>query len=96
MTVDYSVTGQVSIDISHYVKKMVKELTQKNLKEASVASPWNEKFFKVQLNSAPLEKDQSKLFHKLTIYDNTCCCCCLPYTIGDDLLLWSTIHQTKG
>ena len=55
MTLDYSVPGQVSIDMSHYVKKLVKEFCQENLKGASVASPWNEDLFKVQHNSAPLE-----------------------------------------
>ena len=48
MTLDYSVPGQVSIDMSHYVKKMVKEFPQENLKGASVASLWNENLFKVQ------------------------------------------------
>ena len=42
MTLDYSVPGQVSIDVSHYVEKMVKEFPQENLKGASVASPCNE------------------------------------------------------
>ena len=37
MTLDYSVPGQVSIDMSHYVKKMVKEFPQENLTGASVA-----------------------------------------------------------
>ena len=34
MTLDYSVPGQLSIDISHYVRKMVKEFPQENLKGA--------------------------------------------------------------
>ena len=55
MTLNYSVPGQVSIDMSHYVEKMVKEFPQENLKGTSVASPWNENLFKVQHNSAPLE-----------------------------------------
>ena len=59
MTVDYSVPGQVSIDMSHYVKKIVKEFPQENLKGGSVASPWNENLFKVQHDSAPLEKEKS-------------------------------------
>ena len=42
MTINYSVTGQVSIDMSHYVEKMVKEFPQENLNGASMASPWNE------------------------------------------------------
>ena len=52
MTLDYSVPGQVSIDMSHYVKKMVKEFPQESLKGASVASPWNENLFTVQHDSA--------------------------------------------
>ena len=53
MTLDYSVPGQVSIDMSHYVEKMVKELPRENLKGMSVASPWNENLFKVQHDSVP-------------------------------------------
>ena len=63
MTLDYSVPGQVSIDMSHYVEKMVKEFPQENLKGASVASPWNENLFRVQHDSIPLEKEQAELFH---------------------------------
>ena len=37
MTLNYSVPGQVSINMSHYVEKMVKEYPQENLKGASVA-----------------------------------------------------------
>ena len=59
MTLDYSVPEQVSIDMSHYVKKMVKEFPQENLKGASVASPWNENLFKVQHDSVHLEKEQA-------------------------------------
>ena len=66
MTLDYSVPGQVSISMSHYVKKMVKEFPQENLKGASVASLCNENLFKVQHNSAPLEKEQAKLFLTVT------------------------------
>ena len=35
MTLDYSVPGQVSVNMSHYVKKMVEEFPQENLKGAS-------------------------------------------------------------
>ena len=67
MTLDYSVPGQVSIDMSHYVEKMVKEFPQGNLKGGSVASLWNENLSKVQHNSAPLEKEQAELFHTMTM-----------------------------
>ena len=53
--------------MSHYVKKMVKELPQENLKRAPVASPWNENLLKVQYDSAPLEKEQAELFHTVTM-----------------------------
>ena len=66
-TLDYSVPGQVSINMSHYVEKMVKEFPQENIKGASVASPWNENLFKVQHDSVPLEKEQAKLFHTMTV-----------------------------
>ena len=66
MTLDYSVPGQVSINVSHYVKKMVKEFPQENFKGASVTSPWNENLSKVQNDSAPLEKEQAELFHTVT------------------------------
>ena len=67
MTLDYSVPGQVSINMSHYVEKMVKEFPQENLKGAAVASPWNDYLFKVQHDSVPLEKEQAKLFHTMTM-----------------------------
>ena len=66
ITLDYSVPGRDSIDMSHYVKKMVKESPQENLKGASVASPWNENLFKVQHDSVPLEKEQAEIFHTMT------------------------------
>ena len=67
MTLDYSVPGKVSIDMSHDVKKMVKEFPQENLKGAPVTSPWNENLFKVQHDSIPLEKEQAELFHMVTM-----------------------------
>ena len=73
MTLDYSVPGQVSIDMSHYVKKIVKEFPQENLKGASVASPWNENLFKVQHDSVTLEKEQAKLFHTVTMQELFLC-----------------------
>ena len=67
MTLDCSEPGQVSIDISHYVKIMVKEFLQENHKGASVASPRNENLFKVQHDCASLEKEHSRLFHSVTM-----------------------------
>ena len=59
--------------MSHYVEKMVKDVPQENLKGASVASPWNENLFKVQHNSAPVEKEQAKLFHTMTLKGEFLC-----------------------
>ena len=67
MTLDYSVPGQVSMDMSHYVEKMVKEFPQENLKGASAASLWKENLSKVQHDSAPLEKEQAEIFHTMTM-----------------------------
>ena len=60
MTLEYSVPGQVSVNMSHYVEKMVKEFPQENLMQASVASLWNENLFKVQHDSVPLEKEHAE------------------------------------
>ena len=69
MMLDYSVPGQVSIIMSHYVEKMVKTFPQESLKGASVASPWHENLFKVhvQHDIVPLEKEQAKLFLTITM-----------------------------
>ena len=53
--------------MSHYLEKMVKEFPQESLKGAPVASPWNENLFKVQHDRAPLEKEQAKQFHTMTV-----------------------------
>ena len=60
MILDYSVPQQVSINMSHYVKKMVRDFPQENLKVVPVASPWNGNLFKVQHDSVPLEKEQAE------------------------------------
>ena len=75
MTLDYPVPGQVSINMSHYFEKIVKEFPQENFKGASVASPWNENLFKVQHDSVPLEKEQVKLFHTVTAQGIFFCKC---------------------
>ena len=57
---------------------MVKEFPQENLKGAPVASPWNENLFKVQHDSAPLEKEQAELFHAMTMQVLFLCKCGHP------------------
>ena len=50
-------------------------IPQENLKGASVASPWNENLLKVQHDSVPLEKEQAKLFHTVTVQGLFLCKC---------------------
>ena len=57
---------------------MVKEFPQEILKGASVAAPWNENLFKVQHKSSPLEKEQAKLFHTVTMQGLFLCKCGHP------------------
>ena len=83
MTLNYSVPGQVTIDMSHYVKKMVKEFPQENLKGASVASPWNENLFKVQHDSVPLERNKPN-------YSTPCPC--KDYSFAS-MVVWIMHHQ---
>ena len=78
MTLDYSVSGHISINMSHYIEEMVKEFPQENVKGASVASPWNENLFKVQHDSVPLEKEHTKLFHTMTTQGLFLCKHCHP------------------
>ena len=78
LALHYSVPGEVSINMSHYVKKMVKEFPQEHLKGASEASLWNEKLFMVQHDSVPLEKEQAELFHTVTMQGLFICKCGHP------------------
>jgi len=59
MKLDYSVKGQVTIDMVDYVKSMIESFPQESLSGAGVASPWNENLFKVNDQSPTLSKDMS-------------------------------------
>ena len=61
--------------MSHYVKKIDKEFPQRHIKGESLASPWNENLFKVQHDSAPLEKQQAELFLIVTAQGLFLCNC---------------------
>jgi hypothetical protein len=65
MKLDYSVPGQVSIDMSDYVQSMIDGFPYKQLKGV-VASPWNEHLFKVQEDSSHLSPEWKELFHTVT------------------------------
>jgi hypothetical protein len=66
MTLDYTMKGQVSIDMVDYVNKMLKEYTLEGLEGTKVASPWNENLFKVQESSPLLDETSRELFHTTT------------------------------
>lgn len=54
MTLDYSVPGQVSIDMTDYVPNMIEGFPSECLGGHAVKSPWNENLFKVQDESKRL------------------------------------------
>ena len=66
MKLDYTVKGQVSIDMVDYVNKMIHDFPTKYLIGAKVTSPWNENLFKVNDSSPGLTKDMAEQFHRST------------------------------
>jgi hypothetical protein len=48
MILDYTVPGQVSVDMTRYVGNMLQEHPSKCLSGSRVASPWNENLFSRQ------------------------------------------------
>ena len=65
MKLDYSVKGQVTIDMVQYIESMLSSFPQEYL-QGKVTSPWNENLFTVQEGSPLLEKDLAELFHTVT------------------------------
>ena len=66
MTLDFSVKGQVSIDMIDYVEKMISEYPDDQLQGSNVASPWNENLFKVDESSPALSERDREQFHNKT------------------------------
>jgi len=66
MKLDYSVPGQVSINMVDYVESMLSSFPQSELAGAKVASPWNENLFKVNEKSPKLSKEVAEQFHTTT------------------------------
>ena len=66
MILDYSVPGRVTIDVSDYVKAMIKEFPEEELVGPAPKSPWNDNLFKVDPNSLPLSVEKKELFHRVT------------------------------
>ena len=63
MKLDYSVKGQVTVDMVDYVEDMVKSFPQDELDGPEVATPWTESLFKVNESSPPLVPEKKELFH---------------------------------
>ena len=62
MTLDYSVKGQVTIDMVDYVEKMIEEFNHNITSKSRVHTPATEKIFTV--NASPLlDKEKAEEFH---------------------------------
>ena len=65
MKLDYTVPGQVLINMVDYIKSMVDGFPEQYLK-GSVSSPWNENLFRVRANCPKLDKgEQSSSIRQL-------------------------------
>ena len=66
MILDYSVDGQVSIDMTRYVDSMVSNFPTECLQGAKVPTPWTESLFRVNEKSPPLNERMAEQFHTVT------------------------------
>ena len=64
MTLDFSISGKVIIDMKKYVDTMIS--TYPELPQAKVASPWTDNLFKVDDGSPRLNKGEAEQFHTTT------------------------------
>ena len=67
MTLDYSVDGEVKIDMVEYVKKMVTEFPQDRLRGSEVSNPASENLFKVDKRSPKLDQEEAEMFHSFVL-----------------------------
>jgi hypothetical protein len=63
MTLDYHVKGQVSIDMTRYVEKMIDGFPQQLEDESMI--PWNNNLFKVNKDAIKLDRHQAENFHSV-------------------------------
>jgi hypothetical protein len=63
MKLDYSIPGQVSVDMSDYVKSMLENFPQEELEGPTVTSPWNDNLFKVDEENPLLSKHKAEQYH---------------------------------
>ena len=67
MTLDYSVEGEVKIDMIDYVKKMVTEFPEDALAGSAVLNPASENLFKVDKRSPKLDQESAETFHSFVL-----------------------------
>ena len=67
MTLDYSVKGQVTVDMVDYVKKMVTEFPQEALLGSKVSNPATENLFKVDKRSPKLDRESAETMHSFVL-----------------------------
>lgn len=63
MRLDYSVPGQVTIDMREYVSTMLEQFPEKLIPPGLATAPWNDKLFKVDEQSPALTKSMAGQFH---------------------------------
>jgi hypothetical protein len=66
MKLDYSVQGQVTVDMQDYVTHMIKQFPKETLDGKKVSSPWNDNLFKFSGKSPPLNDKMREQFHTTT------------------------------
>ena len=67
MVLDYTTDGQVRIDMSEYVEKMVTEFPNDALQGPKVSNPASENLFKVDKRSPKLDRDKAEIFHSFVL-----------------------------
>ena len=66
MKLDFSIDGQVKIDMKDYVTTMIEIFTKDVLIKGKIASPWTDSLFKVDQKSKLLDKSKSEQFQTTT------------------------------
>lgn len=65
MTLDFSVAGQVSIDMRDYVGNMIQNFPE-TLPDKKITSPWTKDLFEIDEDSPSLTKELAEIFHTIT------------------------------
>lgn len=93
MKLDYSVPGQVSINIVNYIEPMVNSFPQEDLKGANVVFPLNANLFKVNPNSPAFPMDKVELFHTTTAQGLFSCICKRPDAVPAITFLMTRVRK---